>query len=302
MKKCLILLISIFTVAISFAQTASDYYLPLCVGNYLKFYSPDNASGWSARTTYNSIIREEPINGEKYYVQKGFEIPENNPTDTNVFHYFWLRKDVNGEIIIGAMDPTYTGILDSAIIFPPGSVFFPNQFLTLGYTQSYTIGDITYTDSIISISATAGIYNNCIQKRQIQKQNSTIIYMEDIYYAYDIGAVMEERFIPPDQAHLASIIDFLAIDCYSMGVSNIYSEEREFKIVPNPAKDIVRFNIVNMNSDYFALNIYDVAGSLVKSEILLQNQVRISDLNNGIYVVEIKSNNWSGRQKLIINR
>ncbi|MDP1725948.1 MAG: hypothetical protein Q8M15_04135 [Bacteroidota bacterium] len=152
MRKYLYILVSIFTAQISFAQTASDYYLPLCVGNYLKLYSPDHVSGWSARTTYNSIIRTDSINGKLYYLQKGFEVPAINPSDTNVFHYFWLRKDINGEILIGAMDPANTGSLDSAIIFPPGSVFFPNQFLTKGFSQSYPVGNITFTDSIISIS------------------------------------------------------------------------------------------------------------------------------------------------------
>lgn len=45
-------------------------------------------------------------------------------------------------------------------------------------------------------------------------------------------------------------------------------------------------------------------GSLIKTEILKQNQqqMNVSDLSNGIYVVEIKSKDWTDKQKLLIQR
>jgi len=45
-------------------------------------------------------------------------------------------------------------------------------------------------------------------------------------------------------------------------------------------------------------------GSLVKTELLKQNQqqINIGDLSNGIYIVKIKSKRLIGNQKLIIKR
>ena len=45
-------------------------------------------------------------------------------------------------------------------------------------------------------------------------------------------------------------------------------------------------------------------GALVKTETLVQNQqqINIGDLTNGIYIVEIKSKEWTENQKLIIQR
>lgn len=73
---------------------------------------------------------------------------------------------------------------------------------------------------------------------------------------------------------------------------------------PNPASDIFNLNFNNKNNDCFSLNIYNVTGNLVKSVILEQNnqQVNIRDLNNGVYIVTIKSEDMIKSQKLIIQR
>jgi hypothetical protein len=59
-----------------------------------------------------------------------------------------------------------------------------------------------------------------------------------------------------------------------------------------------------MNNVDFTVNIYNVSGVLVKSGILKQDneQINIGDLSNGIYMVEIKSKEWTDKQKLIIKR
>ena len=305
MKKFLLLALSVFAIETSFAQTASDYYIPLCVGNYLKFYTPNGGGGgWEARTTFYSIVHADSINGEVFYLQKGYEVMTLNPIDTNVFHYFWLRKDVNGEILIGAYDFTGSGIIDSATIVPPGAVFFSNQFLTLGFSQTQSGGNVTYSDSIISISATVGAYTNCIQKRNTRKTNGIIDMMEDTYYVYHIGAVKVERFIPTNQVHVASIIDFVATNCYSTGISDGFENKKELSLYPNPASDIVTLKIDNSNNTELTLNIYNLMGELVKSEMLKQNQqqINIGDLSSGVYMVTIKSKDFTENQKLIIQR
>ncbi len=75
-------------------------------------------------------------------------------------------------------------------------------------------------------------------------------------------------------------------------------------VYPNPASDIVTFNINNANTDIVELNIYTVMGLLVRSEILKQNhmQINIGDLCNGVYMVTIKSKDLSENQRLIIQR
>lgn len=99
------------------------------------------------------------------------------------------------------------------------------------------------------------------------------------------------------------IIDKLAFEFSSNIENNI--KDSDIKIIyPNPATDIITLNINNINNDELTINIYNVIGSLVKSEILKQNksQIYIGDLNNGSYIVEVKSKEYTEKQKLIIQR
>jgi hypothetical protein len=82
------------------------------------------------------------------------------------------------------------------------------------------------------------------------------------------------------------------------------NKKNSIALYPNPASD---FFTINMGRDYHTnntVNIYNVNGLLVKTETLKQNQkeINISNLSNGIYMVEIKSENFTGKQKLIIQR
>jgi len=83
---------------------------------------------------------------------------------------------------------------------------------------------------------------------------------------------------------------------------NIISNSINFS--PNPASDIVTININRNNNADLTLNIYNIMGSLVKTEMLKQNQqqINVGDLSNGIYMIEIKSKGLTERQKLIIQR
>lgn len=75
-------------------------------------------------------------------------------------------------------------------------------------------------------------------------------------------------------------------------------------IYPNPASNIITLCFNTNSNDVLLLNIYNIMGSLIKTEILLQNQqdINISALNNGIYMIEVKTKKMTEKQKLIIQR
>lgn len=88
------------------------------------------------------------------------------------------------------------------------------------------------------------------------------------------------------------------------GIGVTESRNKIFNLYPNPASDIATLKIENPSSTGLTINIYNVIGNLIKSEILKQNnrQINIGDLRDGVYMVEIKSKDWTGKQKLIIQR
>lgn len=87
-------------------------------------------------------------------------------------------------------------------------------------------------------------------------------------------------------------------------IEQIISQNNIFTLYPNPASDLVNLNIDKTNNTELTLNIYNVTGTLVKSEILEQNnrQINIGDLSNGVYIVTIKSKDLTENQRLIIQR
>ena len=87
-------------------------------------------------------------------------------------------------------------------------------------------------------------------------------------------------------------------------VSEQPSEKDVFSLYPNPVSDIVTLNTDNVNNTDLTLNIYNVIGTLVKSETLKQNQrqINIGDLSNSVYIIAINSKDLTEYQRLLIQR
>jgi len=99
-------------------------------------------------------------------------------------------------------------------------------------------------------------------------------------------------------------VDNLNFDNLITSISEQTSENTAFSLYPNPASDIVTLNIDNRNDADLTMYVYNVIGTLVKSETLKQNtrQINIGDLSNGVYVVSIKINDRTENKRLIIQR
>jgi hypothetical protein len=75
-------------------------------------------------------------------------------------------------------------------------------------------------------------------------------------------------------------------------------------LYPNPASYVIYLNLIYSSNEKLTLNIYNITGKLVRTEILQQNQqqINVEELKNGVYMVEIKSNSVTKNQKLIIQK
>jgi len=77
------------------------------------------------------------------------------------------------------------------------------------------------------------------------------------------------------------------------------SIEPEISIFPNPAKDILTISNTTGVSIEEAI-IYNQTGQKVFEGKLLNNTIDVSDLQQGMYIVEIVGEGWSVREKLIV--
>jgi len=78
------------------------------------------------------------------------------------------------------------------------------------------------------------------------------------------------------------------------GISKLDKEENFF--YPNPAKSILYLNI---KTDHVSISIFDINGKMVVNKLIEDNQVDISNLQNGIYTIKIGNKTGSIINKFI---
>ena len=285
------------------SQTGSDYYIPLCVGNYTSFYTPENNT-YGARKSVYSIKQTDVIDGEIAYLQEAYEIGDNSPNDTSIFQQFWLRKDATGNILMVAVNMENTGLASDAYIFPVPHLYIPNGYLTLGFSRSFTFGDETMYDTVLSVTATVGQYNNCIQVRETTVTDSVEL-IEDFYYALSNGLVKIQRLFHREQNHYftASLTGILAYNCYVGLQDDEFVDENLITTYPNPAKDKVNIDLLDYDK-YKTLSIYNVMGVRVITQSINQDktQVDVSGLSTGVYFIQLSDGNNNKTHKLVIKR
>lgn len=96
-------------------------------------------------------------------------------------------------------------------------------------------------------------------------------------------------------------IDHIWLEGGSLGFTRSFKVHTGFKLYPNPAKSYVKI-IPELNTRVDYVNVYSSTGALVihKAEFDREIALNTSQLSNGLYFVEIRSNNASIVEKLII--
>jgi hypothetical protein len=95
----------------------------------------------------------------------------------------------------------------------------------------------------------------------------------------------------------------IAISKQVTALETINNDEVNFVVYPNPSSD---FFYVKSNSNYLiqSIDILDISGKLIVSEKLntMSNELKFSTqmLQSGIYFIDIKGQNFSKREKLVV--
>ncbi len=167
-------------------------------------------------------------------------------------------------------------------------------------TNNWTTGTVLNSTGLIYLNTTMQSF---VQTMSVQVASGITFSLRIYPYALQNGIAMTPTFAIHNNVVICGTS---APAGKPVGIEKniVGSSGRQFSIYPNPASDIVTLDIHNAINTDLTLNIYNVIGKLISSETLRQNQqqIYIGDLDNGIYIIEIKSNEWSEKQKLIIQR
>lgn len=127
------------------------------------------------------------------------------------------------------------------------------------------------------------------------------------YANADSASIWLSAYYPETQTNGPSgnsvlYVDNLNFDNLIIGVKESDKASTLFNMYPNPAADMVELAFENTYSGSVTANIYTVLGKLIRSKELEPNehQLRIGDLVNGVYLIELKTKAGTQKQKLII--
>jgi hypothetical protein len=293
MKKIFfILIIFITTIFKSIAQIPNSGF-----ENWTTVGSYQNPDGWS---TMNNTTSASGI----------FTATKGTPGDQGTAYLVLTSKKIASVVINGI---AVSGVLDSITQLPRSGFAFDQRPQSLTGNWQHMI----YGTSQGSVSAILTRWNNANAKRDtIAKAYQTLSGMAmgwanfTINFTYQNGnfpdtciiVLKASGAIPSDYDYLW--VDNLAFSGSVAGITENTIQGNVIKIFPNPALDYITLNINTGNNEERVLNIYNSLGVLVKFEILKQDQKQIfvGDLNNGVYIIEVKSHNWSEKQKIIIQK
>jgi len=155
--------------------------------------------------------------------------------------------------------------------------------------SSYIIYRGTSKTNLQFIGATAGANN------QYTDSGAPV---GTVYYQLEISSVAGCNSTKPmttSRSNIASS-DPIGIHEYSTGFT--------FSIYPNPASEVLTINVDLLKNKSMTLNVYNSLGALVKTKVIEQSsqQLNVSDLNNGFYIIELKTATGTSKQKLTIQK
>ncbi len=92
-----------------------------------------------------------------------------------------------------------------------------------------------------------------------------------------------------------------------VGGNEMNAAKFSFSFSPNPAKDFVNIHLLTEEKSHIHIAVYTANGQLVKKidQGILEKgnqylELHLNDLNNGIYILEVTSNNTKSQTKLVI--
>jgi beta-glucanase (GH16 family) len=130
------------------------------------------------------------------------------------------------------------------------------------------------------------------------KDATTWPFFEDQYILLNVAMGGAAGAIDPNFSESSMVVDYVRV--YQNSVLNVGEITKDsFKIFPNPATDSIK---IASEQRIDSIEIYTVLGNRVLEDVSFSNDaVDISSLNEGLYIIQIYSNDRKVVKKFIKN-
>lgn len=252
-------------------------------------------SGYDARASFGGSVSVTSSNGED--VNKSFAVQSSgkvymsalvNVSAVSGTSYFWHFKDdgFGYRARVGAVDDTMGGIYFG--ISTSGSSVTPG-------TTSYSL-NTTYL-LVVSYDIDTGVSNLYVLTAPVSTEPSTPEATSTGTSGTPISSVaFRQGGGIPD-----AIIDGIRVSTTwsDLTLSSESIDINKFSIFPNPTNTGF-VNITSTGSEVIKAQVFDILGKQVLESNVENNQLNVSNLNAGLYMVKLTQNNASVIKKLII--
>jgi hypothetical protein len=139
--------------------------------------------------------------------------------------------------------------------------------------------------------------------------NATVTTTEYSYYSgtqkFPLITVSYEREVEQIGTPTVTLTHKIMVNNAVLTGLNEKNFDASFQIFPNPAKDAFHVNLENAKGEMGTIEIYSATGQLVKkieleNTMLIDQNISISDLNRGVYMVKTSLGERNSNRKLIV--
>lgn len=108
-----------------------------------------------------------------------------------------------------------------------------------------------------------------------------------------------DRYSNPTDQHGYGIPDFEALYGTVLSLEDVVSQENEMTIYPNPVNDILTLGGLGNGEGDTEVTIYSFLGKIVLEKKILSNQLDVSEIETGVYMLKLRTNSNEQTIKLI---
>ncbi len=252
-------------------------------------------SGYDARASFGGSVTVSSSNGED--VNKSFTEQASgkiymsalvNVSAVSGTSYFWHFKDDSFGYLarVGAVDDTSGGIYFG--ITTSGSS-------VISGTTSYSLGT-TYL-LVVSYNIDSGQSDLYVLTAPVGTEPSTPESTDTGTGGTAISSIALRQGGGIPEATIDGIR--VATTWSNLTLSNNTFEINKFSIYPNPT-NTGSVNITSLNSEVLNAKVFDILGKKVLEGKVENNQLNVSNLNAGMYILRLSQNNATVTKKLVI--
>ena len=237
------------------------------------------------------------------------------PTPENriLLGQFTTEGDFSFELNIQIGTPT-AGITQSYVARNPtgNEISIPSLILAPNISPSITISapSTANVSDVITIAATASDLDGSISQVEFFVDNVSIGIVATSPYTLNWTALSGShtiKAIAKDNQGSMTTSSISTIEVQLVGLNELTTSNFSVNVSPNPAKDFVTINMINLQNNQNAIvSIFDFKGSLISSTTTSVNsndfnyKLDVSSLKSGVYFMNVSAGNETIVEKIVI--